>query len=232
MPITVVYDATHDNISHLPANASYAGYATGSGGVGWTTEDFIKFPDAIRIDQSPAPGIWDSEADIDDFEKGAVEISELAPRAKVRQAAFKAGTRKGQRMPGVYASASNITAVANALIGGGVKSGVGLWVANWDLTEATAIQEVTEAAGPFPIIGVQFHNAGTFDISVFSTSWLTERSGAIVAPPATKTAVPPGQWDNAAAWTWKQAILTGIGTDGNEHAFRFDVTKNQWVKLT
>lgn len=176
MGITVVYDATHTNIASLPAGKR-AGYVTGKDGVQWLAEDWQANPDAIRIDQSPLSTVWDATADVDDYEKGAVSLNELAPRAKLRMAAYKTGTRPGQRTPLVYASASSLTDVCNALVSGGVTSGVGLWVANWNLTEPQSIAEVLAASGPFPIRGVQFHNAGTFDMSVFDSAWFETVSG-------------------------------------------------------
>lgn len=177
MGITVVYDATHTNIASLPPNSHVAGYVTGRPDVAWTTEDFNAHPSAIRIDQSPTPSVWDATADVDDYERAAVTLGELAPRAKLRRVSFNNGTRSGQREPLVYMSASKVTEVANALVNGGVTSGVGLWVANWNLTDPQAVAEITSASGPFPIRGVQFHNAGTYDVSVFSTEWLNNVSG-------------------------------------------------------
>jgi len=181
--IVVVCDATHANIASLPPGP-VAGYVTGSGDVPWTQADWEGHPGAIRIDQSPASSVWDATADVDDYETAAVGLSELAPRAKLRKAAFQAGTRPGQRSPLVYASASNISAVANALVNGGVSSGVGLWVANWNVTEPQAIAEVMAASGPFPIRGFQFHNAGAFDMSVFDAGWVNTVSAAPIAPVA------------------------------------------------
>lgn len=180
---TVVYDATHDNIASLPPNAEYMGYVTGSGGVPWTKQDFAAKPHAIRLDQTPESTPWDVTADGDDMERGAVTLSELAGRAKLRMAAFKNGTRPGQRMPFVYASQVDITPVVNALISGGVNSGVGLFVANWNLTDPQAVAEVMGASGPFPIIGVQFHNAGNYDVSIVSLSWFNNVSSIPPPPP-------------------------------------------------
>lgn len=184
MGITVVYDATHANIAALPPNSNVAGYVTGSSDIAWTPEDFRAHPEAVRIDQSPSSTVWDATADVDDYESGAVALSELAPRAKLRMSSFKAGTRLGQREPLVYASANNITNVANALVNGGVISGVGLWVANWNLTEPQAITDVISASGPFPIRGVQFHNAGQYDVSVFDSAWLANTSGKVRVKPS------------------------------------------------
>lgn len=176
MGFVVVADATGANETSIPAGMTAAGYVTGSDGVPWTSEQFAKHPGAIRIDQTPAAGIWDATADVDDFENGAVLSSELAPRAKLRLASFANATRPGQREPMVYMSASKVTEAVNALISGGVTSGVHLWVADWDLTQPEAIAEVMAASGPFPIAGAQYHN-GTFDLSIFDTGWLANVSG-------------------------------------------------------
>jgi hypothetical protein len=188
--ITIVFDATHENISALPPNSQHAGYVTGSGGIAWTADDWKADPNAIRIDQTPANTPWDVTADADDYETAAVGLTELAPRVKLRLAAFKNGTRPGQRKPLVYMSASNVHQVANALVSGGVTSEVGLWVANWNLNEAEAISQVMAAAGPFPIRGVQFRNAGRYDMSVFDGTWVSEVSvaaGNVIASVGSQT---------------------------------------------
>jgi len=216
--IVVVYDATHSNISALPANSQYAGYVTGSPSIVWTAEDWASHPGAIRIDQSPASTVWDATADVDDYETGAVGLSELAERAKLRFAAFKAGTRAGQRSPLIYASANNVSNVVNALVNGGVTSGVGLWVANWNLTEAQSVTDVLAASGPFPIHGIQFTNAGAYDISVFSADWIKNVSGSRVGSlipavvswqgvdglVARKTKFTTAMWDSL---KWEDAML-------------------------
>lgn len=174
-------DATSVHVADLPHGIQHAGYVTGGPGIPWTVAQFDADPRAVRIDQSPASTGWDATADIDDYENGAVTLAELAPRAKLRQAAFNQGTRHGQRRPGVYASEANLTAVVNALTGGGVRSGVGLWVAHWGLTEAEAQALVADAGGPFPVIGVQYSNqggGGTYDIDVFAKEWLDDVAGA------------------------------------------------------
>lgn len=189
---TVVYDATHDNIASLPPNAQYMGYVTGEDGVPWTQADFAAKPSAIRLDQTPASTPWDVTADGDDMENGAVQLNELAGRAKLRMASFKNGTRPGQRSPFVYMSQVNVTAVVNSLIAGGVPSGVGLFIANWNLTDAQAVAEVMAAAGPFPIIGVQFHNAGNYDVSIVSSAWMNTLSAAILPVPVEHSGIADG----------------------------------------
>lgn len=175
MAIIPAFDAIHANVAHLP-NGQVAGYVTGSNIIKWTDADWKLHPNAIRIDQSPTASAWDATADVDDYERGAVAISELASRAMARLKAFDKVSRPGQREPVIYMSASNVTAVVNALINGGVTRGVGLWVAQWSLTMGQAVTEIAEASGPFPIVGVQYSNGPQFDFNMFSTSWLNNMS--------------------------------------------------------
>ena len=217
------FDCAGSNIAHLPAGQA-AGYVTGSAGVMWTAADWLDHPGAVRIDQSPADTVPDYAADVQDVEQGAVTLAEIAARVKVMLAAYHAGVRPGQRSPAVYASAGNITAVTNALIAGGVTSGVGLWVAHFGVTEADAIAAVADAAGPFPVVAFQYSDeggGGTYDLDVFSVAWLENVS--VAKPPA-----PPGQWLDPAAWTWKDAVMLGTGLDEALHMFH--LSGGQWVK--
>jgi hypothetical protein len=169
-----VCDATHDGIAHLPHGLA-AGYTTGSGGVPWTAADWKAHPGAVRICQDP--GATDTTADVLDVERGAATTSVAARWAEAAAANFAAGKRPGQRHPAVYMSLSAVTPVVNALVAGGIHSGVGLWVANWNLTAAEATVLVQHAGGPFPVIGVQYGNRGSYDVSVFSKPWLDAVSG-------------------------------------------------------
>lgn len=214
------FDATHANIGAVPHPGAAAGYVTGSPDVCWTAEDWAAHPGAVRIDQSPQAGPWDATADVQDYEGGAVRLDELAPRVKVMTAAYHAGARPGQRMPAVYASRNNITAVANALVAGGVTGGVGLAVADWSVTEAEATAAVASASGPFPIVWYQFANHGAYDEGVFSAPWLDTVSARPVA-------APPGQWARD-GWTWRHVAQVGIGLDDKLHMFHLD--GETWVK--
>lgn len=218
---TVVgYDCTGSNITHLPQGQA-AGYVTGSAGVPWTAADWEAHPGAVRIDQSPASTVWDATCDVQDYESGAVTLAELAPRAKVMLAAYQAGVRPGQRSPAIYASESNITSVVNALKAGGITSGIGLAVADYSVTKDQAEAAVADASGPFPVIWYQYADQGAYDEGIFSVPWLNTVSAA--KPPA-----PPGQWNDAATWAWKEAFTGGVGMDGNLYLFRLE--DNSWVK--
>lgn len=176
MGITVVYDCIHNNIGRAPKGALLAGYTTGSAGIRWTNDDFNDHPGAIRIDQDFGSK---PSSDVLDVESGAATPADSPVWAKQALADFDSAARPGQRRPAIYMSASNVTPVVNALIAGGVKGGVGLWVANWNLTESQAIAEVTAAAGPFPVIGVQYSNGPFYDFDVFDGGWLADVSGSI-----------------------------------------------------
>jgi hypothetical protein len=110
-------------------------------------------------------------------ETGAATPAEAPRWAKVAKVNYLTAKRKGMRDPLIYMSASNVTAVTNALIGGGVTSGIGLWVANFNLSQAEAESMVKDASGPFPIMGVQYTDnppGNEFDTSVFSATWLAK----------------------------------------------------------
>ena len=206
----LVYDAIRVNAASLPPGHA-AGYATGTGIVPWGAAEWAAHPGAVRIDQDAAAS--DHTADVLDVESGAATIADCAPWAKAALASYRAGTRPGQRSPAVYMSESAVTPVVNALIAGGV-TGVGLWVANWNLDQAGAESAVTAGRGPFPVIGVQFRDAGSYDVSVFSTAWLDAISGKPGTVPAGRTNVvvtrlPPGDWKPGGP-----LILIGPGPDG------------------
>jgi hypothetical protein len=223
MSTVVVYDATHDDISHLPKGQA-AGYATGRGTVPWTAADWAQHPGAVRIDQDPAAS--DPTADVLDVEAGAAGPGVAAGWAKRALADYLTAKRPGQRRPAIYMSRSQVTAVCDALAAGRHVTGVGLWIADWGKTQAQAAAEVSAASGPYPVIGVQYANAGLYDISVFSAAWLKEVSVPVnVTPPP----VPPGQWKDPAEWTWKDAYVTGVGLDGALHLFRLE--NGRWVKV-
>jgi len=206
----VGYDAIRTNIPLLPKGAqAYAGYATGAGPVPWSEQDFTAHATALgpclRIDQDPAAS--DATADILDVEAGAATPADCAWWAKRAMAAFKAATRPGQRSPAIYCSASNVTTVVNALIRGGVTSGVGLIVANWSLTEAQAAMDVLAAAGPFPVVGVQWADAGGYDVDVFSRAWLLNQSGRKPPP-----APPPPKPVPSPVPAWQEAMMNVLPT--------------------
>ena len=177
----VGFDAIHDNVPHLP-KGQVAGYDTGSPDIRWAAEDWARHPGAVHIDQDATA--TDPESDILDVESGAATPADCPRWCKAAVDAYVAAKRPGQRRPAVYCSANNVSTVVNALIAGGVTSGVGLWVANWNLTQAQSVAAVLAASGPFPIDAIQFTDApGFYDIDVFDGPWLRTVSGKPAPPP-------------------------------------------------
>ncbi|HET9975284.1 MAG TPA: hypothetical protein VFQ68_44125 [Streptosporangiaceae bacterium] len=189
-----VCDAIRTNVSHLPKGPA-AGYTTGHGVVPWGAAEWKAHPGAVRICQDPRA--TDTTADVLDVEAGAATIGVCARWAEAAAANVAEGKRPGQRHPAVYMSLSMVTPVVNALIAGGIHSGVSLWVANWNLTEAEATALVAHAGGPWPIIGVQYRNAGTYDVSVFSKPWLA----AVSQDPAVRPAGFHGEYVTAGQYS-------------------------------
>ena len=225
--VTNATDAPGFNFHFLKKGTQVCGYTTGADGVAWTAQMWAEFPDAVRICQNP--GATDHTADVLDVESGAATLADCAPWAKAALASFNNGTRPGQRYPAIYCSQSSLTAVANALVKGGVPK-LAFWVADWN-GYPNAMKMLGASSGPFPVIGVQYADNGSYDSDVFLTSWLTNRSkkkvknGTTVTPKA-----PPGQWDDAAAWTWQEASVIGTGLDGKLHVFTFSPSTGEWVK--
>lgn len=177
MSFTFAFDVTAADYAAAPQGALLAGYDTGPG-IAWTPEMWAAHPTAVHIDQEPAAVMV--TADVLDCENGAVPVGSprIARWAKNAQSSFAQGTRPGQRRPALYQSASNVTANVNALIAGGVTSGVGLWIARWDGNTAADIAALAAASGPFPIVGFQYADEGPYDADVFSTAWLADVSAA------------------------------------------------------
>jgi len=168
MAVVIGHDCIHANVSHLPRGQS-AGYTTGTPDIKWTPADWAAHPKGVRICQDAGS---DHTADVLDVERGAATNADAGRWAPAAIAAFGAGSRPGQRRPAVYTSASNVTPLVNALIADGVKAGIGLWVADWNLSDPQATADVENAAGPFPIVGVQFHSGQFYDTNIFSAGWL------------------------------------------------------------
>lgn len=190
MSTVLTYDAIGANVSALPRGQA-AGYSTGSSWVPWTAADWKAHPGAVQIDQAPRNTAANEHADVLDVETGAATVADAPGWAKAARKNFTAATRPGQRKPAIYVNLSNVTAVVNELTRGGVTSGVGLWIANWNLNQPEAESLVNVGSGPFPVIGCQFRDAGLYDVSVFSAAWLHDVSGK---PAPVVTTPPPAGW--------------------------------------
>jgi hypothetical protein len=168
MTATVMgFDAISRNIIHLPARHQLAGYTTGSPDIRWSTQQFGQHPGCIRICQDAQAS--DQTADVLDIERFAATNTEARGWILKADAARQNKTRHGQRNPCIYTSQSNVTPLANIL---GPSYRVSLWIANWSLTMAQAVKMIESAAGPWPVVGVQYATTGFYDVSVFSTAWL------------------------------------------------------------
>ena len=223
MTITVIdgADATTVNVSKLPPGLGIvAAYATGPG-IAWTAEQLAAYPGCLIIDQDPAAS--DPMADVLDVENGAATPADAPAWAAAAWADYRAAARPGQRPPAIYASQANLTEVCNALAAAG-NTGTGLWIANWTEGRAAAVAQVQAPSGPYPVIGVQWADAGDYDLDVFSAQWVNAR--AVRAP----VAVPPGQWADPHAWTWQDAVILGTGLDGRVHVFEYRAGA-PWAKL-
>lgn len=188
MSIILGRDVIGANVFHA-GSGQLAGYTTGSGGVPWTAADWKAHPSAVRICQDA--GATDATADILDVESGAATFADCPGWYRRAYHNYVNAARPGQRLPGFYASMSNITALVNALIGGGVTSGPRLWIAAWNAAEPADAQAVENASGPFPLCGWQYASGALFDYDVFSKQWLDDVSGA--QPPPSPPPVPPAQ---------------------------------------
>jgi hypothetical protein len=220
MGTTLAYDATHEFISFLPQGQA-VGYCTGSLDVQWTVVDAISHPGWVQIDQSPDNTLLDERADVLDYENGAATIDDIASWAVAAYANWVKGSRPGQRQPLVYCSWDNRTAVCNALVAGGITSGVGLYVASWGIGQAAAEALINSASGPYPILGVQYDNGAFFDLDVFSTEWLNNVSKGSVMSAVEVTTLPPGWWEPPLA-------MLGKGADGNMYLVTLKTDGKTW----
>jgi hypothetical protein len=179
-----VYDAIGVNSGNLPQGAIAAGYTTGSGAIPWTQSEWAQHPNAIRICQNASAS--DTTADVLDIERGAATIQDATAWFWKALNNFGHGIRPDQRYPCFYISASSVSGLINSLIASGVTSGPKLWIANWNLTPSQAAVMVTNAGGPFPVVGVQYKPGSLFDTSIFTTDWLD-----FVSAPSQSTPPPP-----------------------------------------
>lgn len=221
----MVLDVTEAHIKQVPAGILLGLYTTGSPDIRASAMDFARHPDSIRICQDHGS---DKTADILDMESGAATPQDCVSWIPEARASFNNGSRKGQRWPGIYASLSRITEVANAFTAARITN-VPLWVAEWGLDKASALHNIIAENGPFPTIAFQIKNQGIDDLNFFSDQWLNRRSG--MGTPTVKAQIPPGPWNDAHAWDWEDVYVLGVGLDGHLHTFHFDRKTGEWIKL-
>jgi hypothetical protein len=176
MDIVMVADCIRVNIPKAEATGMLlAGYTTGSSSIRWNTSDWENHPNALRIDQDFQA--LDANADYLDVEHGAATIAECPDWYRRALRNYHNAERPGQRHPGFYISLSQTTELANKFVSSGIRSGPRLVIADWDWTKTEAISHVMHSEWPFPVVGVQFKNAGDFDVNVFSGDYVRTRSG-------------------------------------------------------
>jgi hypothetical protein len=227
MNVTYAYDITSINYEERPSFGHICLYATGTPDVEATHTMLSSNPQAIRIGQSPDES-EDDTVDIIDFERGAVQLSQLAATVRNCLGSWDGAARPGQRKPLVYASLNNIPAVAEALDAGSLRgSGVGLHVAGWSYTQAQAIAQLGREINGYPVRGWQYQSLPDYDLDVFDTGWVNMVSGTAQE---IKPEIPPGQWNDPGVWSWKAVVVTGVGEDGNLYSFAYDPVSGKWGK--
>jgi hypothetical protein len=227
MTVTYAYDITSANYQKRPPTGQICLYGTGTPDIQATPAMRQANPRAIIIGQSPTV-LEDATVDIIDYERGAVQLSQLPGVVRDCLDSYDHADRPGQRTPLVYASLSNIPAVAIALTTAGLKgSGVGLYVADWSYTQAQAIAQLGHEINGYPVRGWQYQSLTDYDLDVFDTEWVNTVSGTVKP---VKAQVPPGQWNDAEDWTWKSVVVIGVGEDGKLYSFAYDPGTGTWSK--
>lgn len=217
--LITVFDCMGSNLGKftIPAGVKMALYVTGLGDVPATDAQLAAHPDALHIDQSPVNTPADETADIYDLEDRAGTLESLPAWVHAAWDSYTNGRRPGQRKPTVYCSRSNVTPVVNQLLANGITHGVNLFIAaEANATDAAA--EVSNASGPFPVVGRQYLFLPDHDVSVVSGQWWRD-----IAHPAPKT--PPGPGDQA-GWkfcrkcmclTWYAQQAVSVCAAGGQH---------------
>jgi len=222
MSFITAADAEFKNINSIPVNLIRVGYTTGSVDIKWPTNVFK--PSDVRLCQDHGS---DKTADGLDIEPDAATNQDAANWWPLAHANFENSTRPGQRFPMLYTFTSNVTPLVNTLIANHITSGPVLFLAEPNDGLVTAEQILAAAGGPFPIVGIQYKFSTLFDLDVFSSDWYNTVSKAITVKPL----VPPGQWNDPNAWTWKDAATVGVGMDNRFHGFHFNVVTGKWDRI-
>jgi hypothetical protein len=150
---TLMIDTIHVDVDNIPASTpKVAGYVTGSAEVKWTRQDWDRFPHAgkVRIDQSPQLSAYATgDADIADIESGAGTPGAYATACKQRLAS--------NRLLWCYCDQDTVSRVSGALVAVRIPlSKCGLWLANWNLSQAEADALIGTALSGIRIVAVQW----------------------------------------------------------------------------
>lgn len=234
MGIVVGYDCTGANLAAVEklvsARAQFAGYVTGDNGVVWTPAQLDAHPGIITIDQSVKASTR-PYAHVLDIENGAATPDDAPGWFVDARDSYDKNLEPGQRWPTIYCDMENLTAVANKLLAYGItEDGPGLWLAKWNIGEPAAVAQVEAASGPFPVIGIQFQSDQLYDLNIWSELWLTDVSGKQVS--VVTDEMPPGQWNDPKAWTWKSVEEKGVGLDGKTYVWTFSPLTGKWIGPT
>jgi hypothetical protein len=205
------YDITAANYALRPPTGQIALYVTGSSDIVATAAMRAAHPDAILIDQSQVITAVDTTADAYDMENGAITLAELGDILKRAWNNYHTAARPGQRKPVVYASANNITPIANQLVADGLgNSGTGLWVAHYGVSLADAMAQVGAASGPFPIRAFQYQDETYYDLDVFDAEWVN----TVSAKPVPTSIVIDGKTVGKPTATEVPAVVAWYGDSG------------------
>ena len=217
MPVTTVdgYDVTHEFIGQAPTTGQAALYSTGSSDIKATPEDIASRPGCLLICQGFT---IDTTADYYDVEQNALSPSMLPSIITSAISNYMNNVRPGQRWPAVYCSRDDpvygVSAVVNALDAAGLgNDSIGLVIADWDNDHAQAQAEVANSVpgpgNPYPVVGRQYENAGSFDRDVFSQPWVNKVSGGTLNP-------FPGSWKTlVGTYTDKNGTLYVVGVNAS-----------------
>jgi hypothetical protein len=150
---TLMIDATHDNVANVPAWVpKVAGYVTGTPGIAWTAQDWGCFPYAgkLRIDQSPALASYASNAaSVADIESGAGTVPAFVEACANR---LQLGL-----LLWVYCAQDTVAQVAAALTSASIPlTACGLWLANWNLSQAGAEGVLGTTVDGIQVVAVQW----------------------------------------------------------------------------
>ena len=171
-----MYDATHANVAHIPADAQkVAGYITGTPDVQWTAEDWARFPHAGHVQIDQGYGNATSQNDVHvlkviDSEPGAFSAAAAAQVVLAR-------VRAGIKYTTIYCDRNDAPKMVPALRAADPAhprwyiGHVHLWLAAPGLTDQEARAIVGTEYHGLLCRAVQNQNAGAYDVSVTAADW-------------------------------------------------------------
>lgn len=190
---TMMVDTIHADVSKVPANIpEIAGYISGTSDIDWTSADWARFARArkVRVYQGygprPAPHAYDAV----DIETGALSPEEAAQCVKERVDA-------GIPWTTFYATDTS-AALANAAVqrlGEHYWNGhVNIWLADWNLSQETAIPYIGRAVHGATCIGVQWASPSSNPHTILPGTNLTLAQANVDLSIVDSTWIPSGGW--------------------------------------